>query len=73
MNEFDTNSQPQSIEDKRNRKYLAKFAYRPKLICKKCPTGMMMGTPSFPDAKGQRTILKYLRNDEVRRNLIIHE
>lgn len=52
-------------EKKRDKKYLSKFSYRTKLISRKCPSGMMLGTPSFADKKGQRAILKYLKKDVV--------
>lgn len=58
-------TKPESLEEKRERKYLAKFSYRTKLISKKCPTGRSMGTPAHADNKGQRAILKYLKTDEV--------
>jgi hypothetical protein len=68
MNEFkfDSEEKPKSIQDKRNKKYMAKFGYRNKLVSKRCPSGMMMGTPAFADNNGQRPIVKYLKTDEVR-------
>lgn len=67
MYEFQVETEvvPKSLEEKRNKKYISKFGYRTKLISKKCPSGMMMGTPAFADSKGQRPILKYLKIDEV--------
>lgn len=63
---FDLEDQPRSLQEKRNRKYMAKFGYRTKLVSKRCPSGMMMGTPAFADKNGQRPIVKYLKTDEVR-------
>jgi hypothetical protein len=65
MNEFKFEEKPASLEEKRQKKYQAKFGYRTNLISKKCPTGTMMGTRAVMTPKGQRQILKYLKIDEV--------
>jgi len=54
-----------SLEEKRERKYASKFGYRIKQISKKCPSGSRMGTPAPSSYKGERSITKYLRKDEV--------
>lgn len=64
MNEAKLVEDPQS-EKKRDQKYFSKFKYRTKIISRKCPSGKMLGTPSFTDKKGQRPILKYFKKNVV--------
>lgn len=64
MNEFKF-EKCDPIVKKRDKKYISKFGFRGNLISKRCPTGRIMETSATLDAKKQRTVMKFLKTDEV--------
>lgn len=58
----------QSMEEKRESKYMSKFGFRVKQASKKCQSGQRMGTPAPIHGRGVRAIAKYLKINEVSRS-----